>query len=469
MERRASGVSDMSTTLTVQSMTPGPSIDKSRCLETPAGRFGTYACGYLRLAYSLPSTKTMGRTWTPTLLFSSEHLVPAVRFNANVSVSSSATIDSVQLKAYWGGEDTITRGVVLPNDGQLHRVALEMFPDTAFTPPTGLIHYTIKATAFSGYTAQAVATDTGTTYVVSRAFNNFRGWWLAGLEQLSVLTGGQIVWIGGDGSTRLYKQIGSSSTWTVANTVDRPDTLVRSLVTVNYNDLDECYCDTVWKYQRLLPNAAYVEFDNAGRHAKTVNAQGLVTQFAYGGYGPAGLDHVTLPLPAGSSASRTYQFQYVADSTGYGWTGWAYTYYNIRPKIRIKAPSVGGVQRNTDLILPSYSTIGGSSTPPSGAMSIINPKGDTLVYTLPGNTSIYGGSVVDRTHKTESFGLLPDGLLRSVTDVLWHDTNQDDPLPDTTVVTTFCPAEHSTLGTCAGNSWDTPPLAANVRTIADGM
>src|SRR5205807_94011 len=92
-----------------------------------------------------------------------------------------------------------------------------------------------------------------------------RGWWLDGYEQLSNVLlpdSANRLWVGGDGSVRLYVRQ-SPTTWMVVPTLDGPDVLER----------------VGTAYRRHLPNGAYVEFDFAGRQTATVNSMGERTAF----------------------------------------------------------------------------------------------------------------------------------------------------------------------------------------------
>src|ERR1051325_8102890 len=96
--------------------------------------------------------------------------------------------------------------------------------------------------------------------LVDRSGSPFgKGWWLDGLGQLITVAGNpnQLLWLGGDGSSRLYTRASPADTlWTVQPTVDHPDTLERRSAN---------------EYRRHLRNGAYVRFDGALRHVATVN------------------------------------------------------------------------------------------------------------------------------------------------------------------------------------------------------
>ena len=124
-QRRANPARITTLTVDAHSVNPGPVIDKSRCLTLAAGQHGTYECGYLRLSYALPTTVTMGKSWTPTLVYRSKDMTSEPVVAANVSLQSSVTPDSVRLLLYLPGvNDTVSRTVTLPTDGRPRRLVI---------------------------------------------------------------------------------------------------------------------------------------------------------------------------------------------------------------------------------------------------------------------------------------------------------------------------------------------------------
>jgi RHS repeat-associated protein len=218
----------------------------------------------------------------------------------DLTVSSSIAPTSLRLVMQIPGKDTVSRVITWNNawsDGQARRVVLP-FDALAKSVGTGAWAFTLEVTALNGGTTLATASTTDTIAVVSRADSPFgMGWWLAGLELLSDETPSDStkLWIGGDGSTRLYRQQ-TADIWIVTPTLDRPDTLLR----VNTSGT------ITWR--RRLGNHAYVEFDNTGRHIATVNDMGHKTRFVHSA---TALDSLILPVPAGSSAKPAYVFKYV--------------------------------------------------------------------------------------------------------------------------------------------------------------
>lgn len=429
------------TTLSVEAhdVNSGPVIDKSRCLTLPAGQHGAYRCGFLTVTYGLPTTKTMNREWAPRLVFDSKDASQGMVVAADISLQTSVTLDSVRVKLSWpagGSADTVSRLVTLPNDGLPRRVVVattNLYDYNAwpYRLTTGIYHFTVTAEAWHNQAVVATASDTGTTIVVDRSDSQNKifgsGWWLAGLEQL-VDVGGQKLWIGGDGSARVYTQVGSSDVWTVTPTVDRPDTLLR---VVNGGT-------TTW--QRRLPGGAYTEFDSAGRHTGTVNRQRLRTRFTYSGPGGV-LDSIVLPTPAGSSLPRAYRFERGTDLKSY---------------LLIKAPSSHDPSGTTYPPYPPFPAGSritrinflGANTP--GIAAIIDPAGDTVKLATGPNGIVE--EYTDRLGRAEDYTLFNEGMLSYVKDT--NDSNY--------VYTHFRPAESASLDYSAMLG------PADVRTTVDG-
>jgi RHS repeat-associated protein len=289
----------------------GAGIDRAQCLAVALANDSAYECGDLRLVHALPSTTTMNRARTPTLIFNSRHLSVRTLFAADVTIAMGADVTSIVGRVYVSGADNqpvlvasrefpwrpewsgdTPRRIVVPAD-------LRQFTSGAY-------HYTLTVDKNTA-TTSAQASDSGTVAVVNRASSGFgAGWWLDGFETLVTFGERQKLWIGGDGSTRLYTRTpaNSDSVWTVDPTLDRPDTLIVSPSGAQY---------------RHLRNGAYVMFDNTGRHRATVSVSGEVTTFNYADTTPghwSRLTSIDLPVPNGSTAAHRYDFTYLYAAGG---------------------------------------------------------------------------------------------------------------------------------------------------------
>jgi RHS repeat-associated protein len=301
-------------TVDVSNTTPGTRVEPSICVTVAASRGAAYQCGDLRIVHALPTTRTLNKARTPTLLYNSQHAHPYPLVAANVYLDpAAATPDSVVAtlrvnnvvhgRGRWDGADW--------TPGRASRIAVA---DTALARAAPLkdtvFSYTLGVVNWYGATATAESTTTSKFAVVNRSASPFgAGWWLAGLEHLDI---GTKTWSAGDGALRQYTSAGTN-VW-AALTLDRPDTL----------KWDGTY------YLRLVPHGDTVKFDAQGRHAATVNRLGQQTTFAYDGCGR--LQSITLP-PTGSG--RVYQFAYASAT-------------DCTTKLQsVTAPPIGGTPRVT--------------------------------------------------------------------------------------------------------------------------
>lgn len=156
---------------------------------------------------------------------------------------------------------------------------------------TGLYSYHFDVRRVTSGSSTLLQSVSGSLPIVNRIQSPFgAGWWLAGLERLQVNGDGTLFWVGGDGSTRLYRAAGSGI-WTATN-VTRPDSIV----------WDGTY------YNRKLPNNLRVRFDATGLHVATINRLGQTTSFGYSNIaGRTVLSTIDMPVVSGQ---LRYTFQY---------------------------------------------------------------------------------------------------------------------------------------------------------------
>ncbi len=272
----------------INSLNPGTFVDRSLCLTIAAGAAGASECGDLRIVHSLPTTRTMNKPRTPTLLYNSQTAHPYPIVAVNVTLPSTAAIPDSVTGILQIANVTRARGKWLGNQwasGQTRRVALGF---DALMDTTGVYAYTVEIRNwYPDPTPSQPTPVNGAVVVVNRSSSPFgAGWWIAGLERLNL---SNMVWVGGDGSVRQY-QLVTTNVWAGPN-VDRPDTLKK----------------VGTEYLRTLPHGVQVWFDATGKHVRTVNRLGHTTTFAYLGTTDT-LISITLP-PAGSG--KVYQFAYV--------------------------------------------------------------------------------------------------------------------------------------------------------------
>lgn len=278
---------------------PAPVIARDLCLTVAVGQSAASECGDLRIVHPLPTVRTLGKARTPTLIYNSQHARPRPIVATNVTLTSAA--DSVVAALTVGGLAAQSRswsGSQFPT-GAARRVGVVYDPGS--TQRTGLYPYTLEVRRYTGGSPAIIATISDTLAVVNRDSSAFgAGWWLAGLEQLFFPPAGGILWVGGDGSVRRYRSVGSNAY--VAPPLDHPDTLL-------YRPGDATYV-------RILPGGDSVVFAANGLHARTVNRLGYRTEFLYMGDGsnrlwkirvPPQLDSLVYTFTYGSSTGRLSQ------------------------------------------------------------------------------------------------------------------------------------------------------------------
>ena len=283
---------------------PGGTIPRDACLTISAGAGAAYECGSLRLIHQLPSTRTFSTTRTPTLLFASDHAAPGTILAADVSVRGTTIPASVDVTVKLGGK-SVTKSFpwnAAMSTGQWWRIGIPIDAD-ALTLTNGsnavVLADTIEVKATANGSALATDTKYGTVALVDRRNSPFgAGWWLDGLEQFVSVDATHKLWVGGDGSTRIYTQQGTSSVWLVTPALARPESLT--------------YSQSTGRWHRLLSNGAYVEFDNAGVHQQTRDALGHVTTFTYTVVGATQVvASILLPVQSGTPPP-IYTFAYTA-------------------------------------------------------------------------------------------------------------------------------------------------------------
>ena len=269
----------------------GTTAARDLCLSTPASAAGAYECGDLRLVHPLPPLVTYNKVRAPVLLYNSQHARPYPLITADVTIPVNVRIpDQVAVTLTVGARPAVTTTFVGRDwtPGSVRRVAVGF---DASGDSTGLYPYTLQVENVYGFTRRTAGTLMGELAVVNRANSYFgAGWWLSGYERL-VQSGSDIMlWVGGDGSTRKYTRVPSTSAW-VAPSVTRPDT-IKQIGT---------------EYVRYLRQGVTVTFDGFGRHVRTTDRLQHTTRFVHAS---GKLDTIRVPMP-GSSQNRRFAFRYL--------------------------------------------------------------------------------------------------------------------------------------------------------------
>jgi RHS repeat-associated protein len=275
---------------------PGRVLARDQCVTIALSEESAAECGDLRTIYRLPMFRVLNVTRQPTLVYNSATAQPVPEVEIKVTIPALTQVPdyveavllvgaTVRGRQRWVGGPWNSQGVP-----RFIRVRDTVTPASA----TGLVNYTVQVNSIRNGLSTLTSSTTQPVLVVNRKASPYgNGWWIAGLEQLFIASPDTLIWVGGDGSAKVYaRPSGSSSTvsW-VAPTMTHADT-VRPVGS---------------NFVRLLPDSVWVWFGASGRHDSTRNRQGHVTTFAYDGSGR--LQTIGLPKPNPLLASA-YTFSY---------------------------------------------------------------------------------------------------------------------------------------------------------------
>jgi len=280
-------------TAAVSTVNPGVTVERGLCLTIGLVGGAASECGDLRLAHGLPIVRTMGRVRAPTLIYSSAQAHPYPLVAAEVTLpTGSANPDSVQAILKLNGTERRRAGWLGSafSPGRANRIVIGY--DALGIDTTGVYSYTLEVkNYYSSGPLSASPIPSGEFIIVDRSSSEYgAGWWLAGMERIKL---DSMLWIGGDGSARVYRSTGISNVWAAA-VVNRPDTL-KKIGT---------------EYVRYLPGKAEVWFDASGRQEKTVSRLQHDTTVFHRNASTGKLDSITV-----APASQAIRFKFVYNST----------------------------------------------------------------------------------------------------------------------------------------------------------
>lgn len=270
----------------------GDNRDRSLCLISGAGENAASQCGDLLVTHSLPGYATLGRERTLSLLYNSAQAVPKPIVAVAVTQGSVApTQVFVRLSingtprdsATYNGWSNGTRQIVMPHD--------------ASTDSSGVYPFSILIrNVFVNSVLDATLSDT--LLVVNRSSSLYgAGWSLAGVEELRLnQPGGRILWVGGDGSAKVYRPVATDTFRAAAGALR--DTLIR---------FDSA---SVSWWRRTLRHGVKVTYRVIGsgaKHVRTTNRVGKSSFFTWSG------DTLKkISVPPDSLASTTYTLAYAS-------------------------------------------------------------------------------------------------------------------------------------------------------------
>ena len=245
--------------------------DRSLCLTSSAGEGVAWQCGDLLVAHGLPGYRTMGRDRTLTLIYNSAQAVPKPIVAVGVTQASLAPSQvfvrlsmngTARDSAIYGGWSDSTRQIVIAHD--------------AATDSTGLYPFSLLVRSIFADSGRTT-TISDTLIVVNRKTTLYgAGWSLAGIEELRLnQPGGKILWLGGDGSAKVFRPVVSDSLFVGALGAFR-DTLFR---------FDSA--SVRWWRRRLRHGVMVTYRDSLGagraKHVRTTNRVGNSTFFRWSG------------------------------------------------------------------------------------------------------------------------------------------------------------------------------------------
>ncbi|HYW12853.1 MAG TPA: hypothetical protein VE871_12925, partial [Longimicrobium sp.] len=245
-------------------------IQRDACVVVSTGPGTASECGDLRVAHALPSVRVLNKERTPVLTYNSDHAWPNPIVATQFAGPVGTVPDSIRAVLLVNGTQVAQRRWKGWGATQTRRIALSFLANDTVLYKTGVYAYSLVVTAEWLNGTQAPldsASRTGRMIIVNRSLSPFgAGWWLSGVEQVFPLGDTLNLWVGGDGSARLYRGSSSAGPWT-ADAYDGVDSLKRGAGGTGY--------------VRLLPGGAKVIFDASGYHVATENELGHVTQFIW--------------------------------------------------------------------------------------------------------------------------------------------------------------------------------------------
>jgi RHS repeat-associated protein len=252
----------------VGAVNPNGTLDRGGCF-TAAGAPGVmYECGAFVTGHALPSLRTFGNDRAPALVYNSETAHPVLLISADVGLPNYAVKpDSVSAALTFNNyRQPLSIGIGTLTPGAVRRAAFSYDPGTSIA--TGLYGYTLEVSFWYGTTAHST-TAAGKVAIVNNAGSPFGvGWSLAGLSYV-VSSGGDLLWVDGDGSTTVFHSTGVTGHW-IGDALGQPDSL---------------YTNGQGFIERDLKGGGKILLDANWREVAAVNRVGIGTTFEYDGSG----------------------------------------------------------------------------------------------------------------------------------------------------------------------------------------
>ena len=245
----------------------GDNLDRSQCLTSSAGEAAARQCEDLIITHALPGYSTMGRERSLTLIYNSATAAPKPKYSVWVRESIGVDQpDSVRAEVKYNGTPKASASYAGFGAGPAKHVSIG-WGETGLS--TGLYEVEIVITNIYNGATNYSTTITDTLIQVNRRNSEFgHGWWLLGVERIYPgQLNSSVLWVGGDGSAKVYREI-TTNTW-LAPAGGYRDTLT--------------YSSGTQTYTRTLRHGVQVKYDAAGRHIETIDRTGQKTTFTWYG------------------------------------------------------------------------------------------------------------------------------------------------------------------------------------------
>ena len=266
---------------------PDSVFNRAHCVTSSAG-VADWSCGDALFMLTTPSYTTLDRARSLTLTYASSTASPQPLVAVNVGLDATVLTHVTAVLAVQGTVQATT--TYSPWTSATRQLVVGW---NAASASTGAYPYTLTVYAVAG-TDSASSAVSGLLYVVNRTTSPYgAGWEWLGVERLvlhqPVGSGlANLLWVDGDGSSKMYHQV-NSTTWMA------PAEGYRDLITLAGG-----------QYTRTLRHGVQVIFDSTGRHVQTTNRQTQVTNFYW--HSATQLDSVRVP-PAGGGG-KTFILHY---------------------------------------------------------------------------------------------------------------------------------------------------------------
>ena len=245
-------------------------VDRSMCLTAGAGDGAAWSCGDLVITHAMPTYTTMNKGRNLTLIHNSATTHPMPPIAAVINQTGRTIMQGIRAQVWVGATPVLLRSVVYDpwstGVGSSRQVVVDFNADTF---STGAYPMEFRVENVYPTLPPFITTVKDTLLIVNRTRSELgAGFGIAGVEQLFLnqpvgTALGHLMWVGGDGSAKLYRKL-NATTW-VGPLGGFQDTI--------------SFASS--KYTRTMKGGTKVEFDATGRHTATINRAGQTTTFTW--------------------------------------------------------------------------------------------------------------------------------------------------------------------------------------------